>query len=218
MLTNPLNLFREPKLLLTSWLCPLWVVPLTLRQAWDRVRMSLESSSPEGRTGPSPGQSCSGNLSPSWKPAARRNVHSAGAHVLSVGDRGSVTQLLGCPGSRLCPRQRTGFASCTQTGLKFDPPTLTYSGKLSCKMVYTALDRNILLHTLNYGHFLSQEPPAPPALQFQCQGSVWLQFLGNSKSALLPGLHMLISYLTSQLFLALPSNQDAVHKPLHLKI
>lgn len=45
-----------------------------------------------------------------------------------------------------------------------------------------------------------------------------MELLGNSKNALLPGLHMLISYLTSQLFLALPSNQDAVHKTLHLKV
>lgn len=48
-----------------------------------------------------------------------------------------------------------------------------------------------------------------------------MELLVKSKSELLPrlpGLHMLISYLTRQLFLALPRNQDAVHKTLHLKI
>jgi len=45
-----------------------------------------------------------------------------------------------------------------------------------------------------------------------------MELLGNSKNALLPGLRILVSYLISHLFLALLSNQDAVHKALHLKI
>lgn len=172
MLTNLLNLFREPKFLLTSRLCPLWVVPNSSSDLETSLRPTVWgcSWSPpalragQGRAQTKPAQ---GTFHPpeNQLPGGTCTVQEHTCRYIAIcGWQWQLSLSCWVAQAHSYAHIRGLWVCFVHTNVSEVWPLLTYPSKLSCKRVYSALDRNILLHPLNYGHFLLQEPPAPPAL------------------------------------------------------